>query len=190
MEQTRKYGSFASLRSNFLLPVLFCCAFGFSQDASSAHVQKTLINAFSAPALDAYKENSLEKVVDFYHYLNLLSANKDEALEAQLKENIFSLFEDKNVVLEDFTTDKKDQIPLSYLLENIASKEITFLVKNKDVTKMTYENYWIGSYALEVTQNGRAVLYRLHQKIFLKTEAKTFGNESKQVWQTALGGIE
>lgn len=189
MEQTRKYNSSAFRRNKFLLPVLFCCAFGFSQDAS-VHVQKTLMNAFSAPALDAYKENSLQKVTDFYYYLNLLSANKDADLEAQLKENIFSLFEDRNVVINDFTTDKKDQIPLSYLLENIASKEIVFSVKNEQVKKMTYENYWFGSYTLEVTKNGKSALFRLHQKIFLKTEEKNFGNESKQVWQTSLGGIE
>lgn len=189
MGQTRKFGSFAFRRNKFLFPVLFCCAFGFSQ-SSDPRVQKTLMHAFSDTALDVYKENSLQKVVDFYYYLNLLSATKDSGLEAQLKETIFSLFEDRNVVLNDFTTEKDDQIPLAYFIENITSKEFVFSIKNEKVAKMTYENYWIGSYTLEVTKNGQTAVLRLQQKIFMKPETKSFGSESKIVWQTSLGGIE
>jgi hypothetical protein len=189
MDQTTKYNSSAWRSSRFWPVFLLAFGFGFAQNIDS-HVNQTLTARYPMAMLKSHQANSLQKLEDFYHYLNLLSATNDKDLQVQLKENIYTLFEDKNILVDDITTDKKDQLPLSYLLDNITSKQLTFSFKNEEVSQEFYYDYWFDSYALEITASGKSVSRTFRQIVYLKPENKAFGNTTKTILQVSLGPIE
>jgi hypothetical protein len=189
MDQTTKYNSSAWRRNRFWPVLLLVYSVGFAQSADS-QANHMLTARYPVAMLKSHQANSLQKLGDFYHYLNLLSGTSDSNLQAQIKENIYSLFEDKNTLVDDLTTDRKDRIPLSYLLENIASKQITFDFKNQQVSREFYRDYWLDSYTLEITSGGKSVTREFTQIVYLKPEQKAFGNTTKNVLQVSLGPIE
>lgn len=191
MEQTTKYSSSGWRSNSFWLLLLLVFGFGFAQDKPDSDVRnQTLTSRHSLMVLQSYQNNSLQKLGDFYHYLNLLSAANDKNLQQQLKEAIYTLFDDKNILVEDFTTDKKDKIPLSYLLDNIASKKLNFSIKNENVSREFYRDFWYDSYTLEIAENGETKSRQIKQAVHLKPEDKAFGSNVKSVLQVSLGAIE
>ena len=187
MIQTAKYSLSGWLSSSFaLLLLVSAAAIGQSADSGS-HARLT--SKYSRPMLEAHQANSLDKIGDFYHYLNLLSAAGDQALQNQIKENIYALFESKNTVIDDFSTDVEDQIPLSYFLDNIASRQMVFSIVNQSAGQEFYRDYWIDSYDLEVVVSGIKKTRRLRQTIYLKPENKAFGTRQKTVLAVSLGPI-
>jgi hypothetical protein len=140
--------------------------------------------------LEAYQINSLQKINDFYHYLNLLSATDDTDLQMQIKENIYALFEDRNILVDNILTETDDRIPLSYLLDNIASKKLVFAFKNEQVGKDFYRDYWVDSYTLEINEKGKTTTQKVRQSVYLKPETKAFGKTTKTVLSVSLGAIE
>jgi len=189
MDQTTKYNSSVWRRNRFWPVLLLVFGFGFAQSADS-HTNQTLTARYPVAVLQSHQANSLQKLEDFYHYLNLLSETSDKDLQAQLKENIFSLFDDKNTLVDDITTDKKDEIPLSYLLDNIASKQITFHFKNQQVSREFYRDYWFDVYTLEITSGSKSVTRTFAQIVYLRPAEKAFGNTTKNILQVSLGPIE
>ena len=189
MEQTEKYSSSGSRSNSLALLLLLVSLFATGQDVETVRGQ-TLSSRFPVAMLKAQQENSLEKIGDFYYYLNLLSASSDNALQEQLKENIYGLFADKNTLVEDFTTGKPDRIPLTYLLDNVASRRMSFSVKNESVSKHFYSDYWIDSYDLEVAQEGIVSLRQVRHVIYFRPEDKNYGSRAKTVMGVALGGLE
>jgi len=188
MMQIAKY-NLSGWLSNSFLPLLLVSFSVVGQSADSG-TRETLASKYSLAMLEAHQANSLEKVGDFYHYLNLLSATDDKTLQQQIKENIFALFEDKNVLVDDFTTDVKDKIPLSYLLDNIASRQIRFAVVNEKISREFYRDYWFDSYDVEITANGVKKTRRLKQTVYFRPEDKAFGSQRKTVLAVSLGTIQ
>jgi hypothetical protein len=188
MEQTTKYNSSGWRRNSLWLLLLFSVfAMGQSNDSAT---RSRLDSRYSIAMLEAHQANSLGKLTDFYHYLNLLSGTDDKQLQSQLKENIYALFIDKNILIEDLTTDKTDQIPLSYFLDSVASKGLTFVIKDKAVSREFYYDYWFDSYTLEVTAGGKKMTRETMQAVHFGPQHKPFGNKSKTVVGAMLGGIK
>jgi len=187
MTQTTKYSLSGWLSSKFLLLLLASVsAIGQSADSGS---RETLTSKYSLAMLEAHQANSLEKIVDFYHYLNLLSATDDTELQNQIKENIYTLFEHRNTLVSDFTTDQTGQIPLAHLLDNIASGKLRFSVENESFAREFYRNYWYDTYELEITSGDVKTRRQISQVIYFKPEDKTFGKTKKTVPAVLLGPI-
>lgn len=170
--------------------LLLFAGFGYAQSHESAVKNQTLAARYSMAMLEAHQANSLEKINDFYHYLNLLSAAKDKELQAQLKENIYALFEDKNIIVNDILAQKAGQIPLSYLLDNIASRGISFSVIDERAGKDFYRDSWYDYYTLQIAEKGKATTLQVKQSVYMKPEKKAFGETYKTVLSVSLGAIE
>lgn len=189
MEQTRKYNSSGWRSSKWMLLLLFT-GIAMAQDIDSSIRNQSLASRFPAAMLEAHQVNSVARIGDFYHYLNLLSATDDKQLQTQLKENIYALFDDKNTLIDNFLTEKNDPIPLSYLLDNIASRNFIFSFKPETPKPLYFRDYWFDTYTLEWTQDGQSSARKIKQRVYLKPEDKTFGATSKAVLSVTLGGIE
>lgn len=189
MEQTRKYNSSGWRSSKWLFALMFSGVLA-AQESDSAVRRNSLATRFPAAMLEVHQVNSVGKIGDFYHYLNLLSATDDKALQDQLKENIYALFDDKNTLVDNFFTEKNDPMPLSYLLDNIAARNFIFSFKPETPKPLYFRDYWFDVYTLEWTQDGQSSVRKVKQRVYLKTEEKTFGATSKAVLSVTLGGIE
>lgn len=189
MEQTKKYNSSGWRSSKWLLVLLFPLI-SLAQDIESAVRKQTLAARFPAAMLEAHQTNSLAKIGDFYHYLNLLSATDDKTLQTQIKENIYALFEDKNTLVKNFVTAQNAPIPLSYLLDNIAARNFIFSFKPVAPKPLYFSDYWFDDYTLEWTQNGQSATLEIKQRVYLKPEEKVFGSSSKSVLSVTLGAFE
>jgi len=144
---------------------------------------------FSMASLQAYQQNSDGKIRDFYHYLNLLSDTTDEALKRQLQQSIYALFEDHDIVVENPLAEESGRIPLSYLLENVFGRKITFALLWVTPRQEFNQDYWIDDYLLQISNPESTRTVRLSQIVFLKPKIKSFGQSEKTVWNLSLGAI-
>jgi hypothetical protein len=177
------------MRSIIMILSLICTGLINAQSGESGQSKKALTSIFSTATLSAWQENSQNEVDDFYQYLSLLTDSKlDPALKAQLYDNIFSLFEQPAVLVEDFVAGK-GQIPLDKLLDKLSEKAFgNFKIVDQTTFEMAFD-HWTINYTLSI-DDGSKSLRKISQKVYLKQTSKTFGTTTKQTWKLMLGGME
>lgn len=173
---------------NKWLMLLLVCGSCFAQSAMTGS-KKSLNSQFSSAALHAYQQNSDGKIRDFYHYLNLLSDTTDEMLKSQMQQSIYTLFEDRNVVLANPLAEKSGRIPLSYLLENVFGRKMKFALLSVTPRTEFHQDFWIDDYLLQISTPESTRTVKLSQVVFLKSKTKSFGQSEKTVWNLSLGTI-
>jgi len=171
----------------FIVIAFFFCNCLAAQEANNTMIKNDIKANFSVKVLEAYEENSFLKVKDLYQLLEIYSAkNSSEALQKQIKENIYSLFKE-NVLVSDFFT--SDKITIEKLLEKIASKGLKFELQNIQ-KEATSSNFWTASYALTISRDKEILQKNIQQKIYFYPEEKSFGNKRKEIWSILLGEIQ
>ncbi|MTH16869.1 hypothetical protein [Flavobacterium sp. LC2016-01] len=159
--------------------------------AQSAHEKTTAIQAnFTEKSIEAYQQNSMDKVSELYQYLTLYSdKNSNAELKKQLMENITSLFIEENTKIYDFLSPEKKIINLSLLLNKIENKSYEFKLKpSYNSTDLSF-NSWTNQYGIEVTNGISQFNFTVNQKIYFSPNEKTFGVKNKTVWDIKLGDI-
>lgn len=141
-------------------------------------------------ALSAWQNHSMEKVADFYAYLNLLSdENTGSELKVEIIKNIEDLFQSKNVSVIDFSGISKNN-NLEQLLKIVSAQKIGFKISDQINFTEVSENSWSVNYLVEVTQNGKKSVVHVNQTIWLSQSQKAFGAKSKTVWRQVLGEMK
>jgi hypothetical protein len=167
---------------------MLCFAGSFAQSTNS-NSQKTMKNTFSMASIDAYRDNSLLKVTDFYQYLNLLAdTSTPEDSKSQISENILSLY-GSDMEVADLTVLGGEKITLSTLIQKVKNSGMRFAVI-REVNNRIYDQYWQVVYLLEMTYNSKPHNIGIVQKIYFRPIQKQFGNTEKEVWQATLGPFE
>ncbi|MBA3987243.1 MAG: hypothetical protein H0X63_11880 [Flavobacteriales bacterium] len=161
----------------------------YAQDAGKT---SAIAMEFSAPSIAAYQEGSQTKVEDFYHYLSLLTTpNLSPDLKTQLRENILTLFADKKTGITNFTSDSPEKITLLQFLETIEKRgKTTFTVIGMHSSPVSFEEYCVNTYTLQIKTAMATTTKTLHQKIYFHPERKSFGRATKEVWSLKLGEVE
>ncbi len=163
-----------------------------SQSNLSTSTNQGMKAQFSQSSLQAYQESSLSKVEDFYQYLELLSDETvSQALKNELKETIYSQFQNTDVQVYNFTEEPASLITLNQLLTFVEKdKSIKFTIKNENSLKEIYSDYWINSYTLEVSRESEIQIFFIKQKVYFSPQLKKFGEREKEVWTMLLGEME
>lgn len=162
-----------------------------AQQANTAKNTKALKANFSAPVLVAYQENAKTKIGDFYQYLQLLSdVSVSKELKNEVRLNILSLFKNKEVLMKDIASNGKNSLPLSLLISQIANAPSLKFEVGEISSQQIGQDSWQTSYTVKVLNDGKKSEFNLSQRIYLTKDVKTFGGNSKEVWQTFLGEIE
>lgn len=180
----------------FYTTIFFLFLFSFegkSQAVISTESQKSkdIKVQFSENSVKVFQQSSQSKVKDFYEYLGLLTSKTlSEELRKQTEENIYSLVENKNIEIIDFTSAENAKINLQALILKLMREtyEIKFVVKS-EISFPTSANYWLNSYLLEIHQNNKIESKKIEQKVYFSPQIKSFGSEQKEVWVISLGEI-
>jgi hypothetical protein len=143
---------------------------------------------FTAKSIEAYQENSQNKIREFYEYLTLYSNEKNTELKKQIRENILSLT-DSDMEILDFTSTVPSEIELDKFLSKIENQSFEFKIKSVQNSAETGSNDWINSYLLSVIQNGKTSDFKLNQTINFEPKEKQFGSKTKTVWEMKLGDV-
>ncbi|MCZ4318420.1 hypothetical protein O4H26_05400 [Aequorivita viscosa] len=160
----------------------------FSQDSG---VRGAIAMEFPAPSIAAFQESSQTKIYDFYNYLGLLTTPKlSNNLKTQIRENIYTLFRDTNINIPDPTSENPDKMTLQQLLDAMEKhSKTTFTVVGMQSFPVTFEDYWVNTYTLEIKTGTQKTTKNLQQKIYFHPEQKTFGSTTKEVWTLKLGEV-
>jgi hypothetical protein len=143
---------------------------------------------FTMASVKAYQESATLKVEDYYQYLTLLSSEStSETLKAEIKNSIFSLFDD-NIKVIDFTSTENTSISLHELIDKITNKNFSFSVANFE-NSIVGSDYWTTHYQLTITQNKIPKEFQYYQKIGFRPVVKSFGSTKKEVWTLFLSEI-
>ncbi|MGB3344499.1 MAG: hypothetical protein WBA61_11340 [Aequorivita sp.] len=160
----------------------------FSQDSG---VRGAIAMEFSAPSIAAYQEGSQTKIYDFYNYLGLLTTPQlSQNLKTQIRENIYTMFRDTKINIPNPTSENSDKISLPQLLDAMEERgKTTFNVVGMLSSPVTFEEYWVNTYTLEIKTGAQKTTKTLQQKIYFLPEQKSFGSNTKKVWTLKLGEI-
>ena len=167
--------------------IMLCSLFVKAQSASGNNARSLKAN-FSVPALLAYQETAKTKIRDFYQYLELLSdASLSKQLKEEVKLNILSLFKNKDVMVKDITSNELNDIQLPLLLSRLAAGPSLNLKIGSINDQSIEQNSWLITYSVKVVGGAKENDFKLTQRIYLIKNSKTFGANSKDVWQLFLG---
>lgn len=176
----------------FCILFVLSCFWAPAQEAShNVHQEANLNQILSVKVLRAYQEHSQSKVEDLFSYFQLLTETTvSPDLKKEVIDNIYLLFNNKNVLVTDFTSPKLETISLSQLIQKlIESKSLVFKINNKTQFNNVTNNSWTTNYNLIITQSGKEIPIQLTQTIYFLNEIKSFGTTSKSIQSTYLGGI-
>lgn len=175
------------LKNLYIVLMIFLSGIAFGQEAG-IHLKSIQAN-FSEQSIRVYQENSQNKLNEFYEYLSLYSAEKDESLKKQIRENLF-LMVDNNLKIPDFTIENPKEISFEKLLSKIENQNIQFKIKIGQTPTEVEINHWINPYILRISQNGKPTEFKVEQTIYFEPKEKKFGSKLKTVWETKLGNLE
>jgi len=144
---------------------------------------------FSMRSIEAYQENSQNKLEEFYEYLSFYSSETNAELRNQIKENIFSMVE-TDVEILDFTEINPKKIDLEEFLSKIKNKSYRFSIQSKPASSELGLNQWQNVYTLSVSQKEKTTDFKLNQIIYFEPKEKKFGSKTKTVWEVKLGDIQ
>jgi hypothetical protein len=184
---------------NLLLIVLLFCGFLVkAQDAKFEKATKkdasilSLNQKFSSKVLNAYQENSKTKVEDLYAYFQWLpDASLPDDVKKEVVKNIQLLFQNRNEMVVDFTSQSLDKIPLEqFIAKLLISEPILFTVsKETKYDSVDYQS-WKITYTITTTKSGLQKNIEITQKVYFIPQPKQFGETRKEVLETFLGSIE
>lgn len=159
--------------------------------AQNAAKTTAIAREFSAPAIAVYQESSQSKVEDFYHYLSLLTTpGISPGLKAQIRDNIFMLFTDKETGITNFTSDSPQKITLPHFLDTIEKwGKTTFTIVEMQSTPAIFDDHWVNTYTLQIETETEITSRTLQQKIYFHPEKKKFGSAVKEIWALQLGEV-
>lgn len=174
-----------------LIILLSAGLFAKAQQAHTTKNTKGLKANFSAPVLAAYQENAKTKIEDFYQYLQLLSdVSVSKELKNEISANVFSLFKNKEVLMKDIVSNGKNSLPLALFVLEIANAPSLKFELGEIISQQIEPDSWQTTYTVTILNDGKRKTLNLAQRVYLTKDFKTFGGNSKEVWQTFLGEIE
>ncbi|AWA30621.1 hypothetical protein HYN48_11275 [Flavobacterium magnum] len=180
------------LRKLAVIGLLFCSLSFFGQSASMEN-KKGMKSNFSRAALGAWQQHSLDQVRDYFQYLEMLAnETTSDALKAQLKENIYALFNSRNTMVIDITTADKAPVTLEALLTKMDkfNQPLKITLKKKRLSSYFSDDSWMNIYTLEIAVNNNIMVNDVSQKIYFQPQLKDFGGRKKEVWSIQLGEME
>lgn len=179
---------------NRIILLIILLSAGLFAKAQQAHTTKNtrgLKANFSAPILVAYQENAKTKIEDFYQYLSLLSdLSVSKELKNEISANIFSLFKNKEVLVRDIASNGRNPMPLSLFIPEIANAPSLKFELGEITSQQIESDSWQTTYTVKILNGSKKTELNLTQRVYLTKDFKTFGGNSKEVWQTFLGEIE
>lgn len=158
-----------------------------AQDAGPRNMPPSSLSVKETAAYEAKAES---KVAEFYSYLELITDPKGNAeMKQQATDAAHKLFITNTIGNNIFDT-KAANVTVKAILESAKGlrKKYTFEIKNFDteaVIESVTQKEWKISYQLIMNN----VTLNISQSFFIVQENKKFGNTTKKVTNTYLGGI-
>ncbi|MPS71746.1 MAG: hypothetical protein E2590_01195 [Chryseobacterium sp.] len=168
----------------FFLILLF--SNGKAQQSQSVDSKNSISNNFNKQQISAYQNGSLEKFEQFAEYFNLIQETQDSELKEQLKQNVFSLFENPETEIIDFFASNEKITVRQFLNKYQNSNQIIKVISMKSDVSI-FQNFWINIYQI-IDNSGEIIT--LKQTIIFQKQEKKFGKNSKEVWEIKLGTLE
>jgi len=170
----------------YILFFILLFSSGKAQQSQSGDARNSISNNFSKQQISAYQNSSLEKFEQFTEYFNLIQETQDSELKDQLKQNIFSLFENPETEIIDFFASNKKITIRQFLNKYQNLNQIIKVISMKSAVSV-FQNSWINIY--QITNNFGEII-TLKQTISFQKEEKKFGKNSKEVWEVKLGKLD
>jgi len=168
---------------------LLITGFAFSQ-SQGLETSSLIKNTYSLPTIEAFQERSEKKVEEFYEYLGLLTQqNLSKEVKREIEENIYLLFQHKNMKLINFISAKKERIQLEKLISILKNSEETKFTINNQTNTPVMGEYWLNYYTLQLEKTSSSTTLNVQQPIFLAPKQKEFGQQKKEVWELVLGEV-
>jgi hypothetical protein len=158
-----------------------------AQDAGPRNMPPSSLSVKETAAYEAKAES---KVAEFYSYLELITDPKgNAAMKQQATDAASKLFINSKLGKNIFDT-KADNVTVKQVLDSAKGqrKKYTFEIKNFDtevVIESVTQKEWKISYQLIMNN----ITLNISQSFFIVQENKKFGNTTKKVTNTYLGGI-
>ncbi|MEK6480340.1 hypothetical protein WJR50_22545 [Catalinimonas sp. 4WD22] len=149
----------------------------------------------TAEELKAFEVRAIQKLKDFYDYLNLLhQPSLDSVFQQHAERQLKSLFVDSTVSI---TVGEQDSQRLQDLLnelkEGVPTTEI-YSLQNVEVAEALHAfeaNQYIGTLSFEQIIDHENTTSQARQAHFVvKKVPKQFGQEQEWIWEVLLSGIE
>lgn len=143
--------------------------------------------SFLETTILAYQNEGINKIKDFYAYINLYDSSQDNiSLQSEIDKSIQNLFINSNILLKDvFGTN--NNLTLSTFLMKIKKNNANVKILSFSNSNAILDSYFIFNYKLQVRVNSKIEVYDLEQKVYFFPSEKQFGNQVKKVWQLKLG---
>lgn len=107
-------------------------SFGKGQDSKVAFAKNSISYNFNRAQISVYQNTSSEKFEQFIDYFNLLQNSNDAELNAQIKQSLFSLFENPEVQIQDFLDSNEIVSLRNFLEKHQHSKQIVYILSKKN----------------------------------------------------------
>jgi hypothetical protein len=170
----------------YLIVFVLMSLFGFSQSSAiGLEKNNSIVSNFSEASIVVYQEVAIDKINDFYSYLNLYKEVKSVALQQEIDINVRTIFFNENVEVFDFIQDNNN-VHLDVLLKQCKKEKFTYTVSNFKKETPSKTNFFLITYDLEII-NEAIKKYKMIQKVYFFPSVKSFGSEKKNVWQLKLG---
>lgn len=159
--------------------------FGKAQTTNTSFAKNSISYNFNKSQISAYQNTSFEKFEQFVEYFNLLQNSNDAELNTQIKQSLFSLFENPEVQIQDFL-DSNEIVSLRSFLEKYQNSKQIVQILSKKNEKQIFQNSWLNIYQIK-TNSEKTI--DLQQIISFEIQEKKFGNKTKEVWELKLGEL-
>lgn len=174
-------------KRGYIIVFILMSLFGYSQSTARISENKnSIVSNFSEASILAYQDLAVDKINDFYGYLNLYKEENSVALQQEIEENIRTVFLNEDVSVLNFIEDKNEVVPLSVLLNECEKRSAIYEVSNFKKEMASNANFFLIAYDLEI-KNESIKKYKMIQKVYFFPSVKSFGSEKKNVWQLKLG---
>jgi len=164
---------------------LLLFSFGKAQNTNTSFAKNSISNHYNKAQILAFQNTSSEKFEQFADYFNLLQNTNDAELNAQIKQAIFSLFENPETEIQDFLG-SNEKLPLREFLEKYQNSKQKLYIVSKKNEQQVFQNSWLNVYQIK-TDSGKTI--DLQQMISFEINEKKFGSKTKEVWELKLGEI-
>lgn len=155
-------------------------------NATNFENKNSIVSSFSEASILAYQDLAVDKINDFYSYLNFYKEVNSVALQQEIGENIRTVFLNEDVAVLNFIEDKNEVVPLRVLLSECEKRKATYEASNFKKEMASNANFFLIAYDLEI-KNRVIKKYKLIQKVYFFPSVKNFGSEKKNIWQLKLG---
>lgn len=141
-------------------------------------------NTFSSAAIQAYENQAISRIEDFYAYLNLLAVTQEVAEQNEIKLAIEALFSKNQFLVTNFIK-PETKVTLAQLLNNSCNQKLTFELSNARINEVG-PHFFLVEYNLKMKSEMGESESVINQKVLFYPQIKEFGEIKKQVWQLEL----